>query len=73
MKNLMYRASIEMFLMRQKARDLLTNKSGVTMIEYSILLGIITALVIATIVLISGRVQSAWTGLETAWGNATGT
>ncbi|MPY75134.1 MAG: Flp family type IVb pilin [Alphaproteobacteria bacterium] len=67
MKYLMNRASIEMFLLRQKARDLLANKSGVTMIEYSILLGIITALVIATILLISGKVQTAWTSINNVW------
>lgn len=67
MKYLMNRASIEMFLLRQKARDLLANKSGVTMIEYSILLGIITALVIATILLVSGKVQTAWTTINTNW------
>ena len=69
MKYLMNRASIEMFLLRQKARDLLANKSGVTMIEYSILLGIITALVIATILIVGGKVQNSWTTISTAaWG-----
>lgn len=67
MKHLINRASIEMFLLRQKARDLLANKSGVTMIEYSILLGIITALVIGSILTISGKVQTAWSSIVTAW------
>lgn len=67
MKYLMNRASIEMFLLRQKARDLLTNKSGVTMIEYSILLGVITALVIGIIVTIATKVEGAWTTINTAW------
>jgi pilus assembly protein Flp/PilA len=67
MKNLMYRAHAELFTLRQKAHDLLKNKSGASMIEYSILIGLITAAVIATIVLVGGKVTQAWTDLNNAW------
>ena len=67
MKNLMYRACSELFLLREKGRDLLKKKDGVTMIEYSILLAIITAAVIATIALIGGKVKLAWDTINTAW------
>ena len=67
MKYLMHRASIELFLLRQKARDLLANKDGVTMIEYSILLAIITAAVILLIIAIGGKVTAAWTAIDGAW------
>ena len=52
MKTLIHRAHIELFLLREKVRDLRENKSGAAMIEYSILIGLITAAVIATIVLV---------------------
>jgi pilus assembly protein Flp/PilA len=42
------------------------NEVGATMIEYSILIGIITALVVGSIVIMGGRVQSAWSSLVTA-------
>jgi pilus assembly protein Flp/PilA len=67
MKKLMYRAQAELFLLREKARDLIANKSGASMIEYSILLGLITAAVIATIVLVAGKVEWAWTQINTNW------
>jgi pilus assembly protein Flp/PilA len=66
MKNLMYRAHAELFMLREKAQDLLKNKSGASMIEYSILIGLITAAVIATIVLVGGKVTNAWSKLEAA-------
>ena len=66
MKYLMNRASIEMFLLRQKARDLLTNKSGATMIEYSVLIALITVALIATIILVGGKILVAWTQLNLA-------
>jgi pilus assembly protein Flp/PilA len=65
MKTLFYRANTELFLMREKARDLLKNKSGAAMIEYSILIGLITAAVIATIVIVGGKIETAWNTLET--------
>jgi len=67
MKNLMYRAHSELFLLREKVRDMLENKSGAAMIEYSILIGLITAAVIATIVLVGGKVTAAWTTLNANW------
>ena len=54
MKNLMYRATAEVFLMREKLRDLRSNKSGASMIEYSLLLGLITAAIILLIVAVGG-------------------
>ena len=74
MKNLIYRAHAELFMLRHwaedqlkkhKFQDLLKNKSGASMIEYSILIGLITAAVIATIVLVGGKVTRAWTTLNT--------
>lgn len=67
MKNLMYRAHAELFMLREKAQDLLKNKSGASMVEYSILLAIITAAVIVTIGLVGDKVAKAWTDINTAW------
>jgi len=67
MKTLIYRAHTELFLMREKIRELRKNKSGAAMIEYSILIGLITAAVIATIVLVGGKVEGAWTDLNANW------
>jgi pilus assembly protein Flp/PilA len=66
MKNLMYRAYAELFQLRQTARDLLANKSGATMIEYSILIALITVALVATIILVGGKLLVAWTGLNAA-------
>jgi Flp pilus assembly pilin Flp len=66
MKNLMYRAYAELFQLRQTARDLLTNKSGATMIEYSILIALITVALIVTILAVGVKVLAAWTGLDAA-------
>jgi pilus assembly protein Flp/PilA len=66
MKNLMYRAYAEFFQLRQTARDLLTNKSGATMIEYSILIALITVALVATIILVGGKLLVAWTQLNLA-------
>lgn len=41
--------------------------SGASLIEYSILIGLITAAVIATIVLVGGKVTGAWNTLNTNW------
>ena len=40
------------------------DQSGAAMIEYSVLVGIITAGVIATVVIVGEWVGNAWTGLE---------
>jgi pilus assembly protein Flp/PilA len=66
MKNLMYRAYAELLQLRQAARDLLTNKSGATMIEYSILIALITVALVATIILVGGKLLVAWTQLNLA-------
>jgi pilus assembly protein Flp/PilA len=67
MKNLMYRAHAELFTLRQKAHDLLKNKSGAAMIEYSILIGLITAAIIVTIGLVGDKVVAAWTTINANW------
>ena len=46
---------------------LLRDDRGAAMVEYSILLGIITAAAIATIVLVGGKVGAAWTNVNGAW------
>jgi pilus assembly protein Flp/PilA len=48
-------------------KALLRDERGASMVEYSILIGIITAAAIATIVLVGGKVTAAWTTLNTAW------
>jgi pilus assembly protein Flp/PilA len=45
------------------ARD----ERGASMVEYSILIGIITAATIVTIALVGGKVSAAWTALNNAW------
>jgi pilus assembly protein Flp/PilA len=70
MKNLMYRAHAELFMLREKAQDLLKNKSGASMIEYAVLIGLITAAVIVTIGLVANKVGNAWDNLNS---NMTGT
>jgi pilus assembly protein Flp/PilA len=54
-------------LTMSKIRALLRDERGASMVEYSILIGIITATVIATIVLIGGKIGTAWTTLNNAW------
>jgi Flp pilus assembly pilin Flp len=66
MKNLMCRAYAELFQLRQAARDLLTNKSGATMIEYSVLIALLTVLLIVTIGLVGDQILVAWTTLNTS-------
>ena len=70
MKNLMYRATAEVFLMREKLRDLRSNKSGASMIEYSLLLGLITAAIILLIVAVGGKVKFAWSLINSVWNTA---
>jgi pilus assembly protein Flp/PilA len=43
------------------------DERGASMVEYSILIGIITAAAIATIVVVGGKVTTAWTTLNSAW------
>jgi pilus assembly protein Flp/PilA len=47
--------------------DLKKNIEGASLIEYSLLIGLITAAVIATIVLVANLVSGAWSGLYTNW------
>ena len=44
--------------------DLKKNIEGASLIEYSILIGLITAAVIATIVLVGNRIEVVWSNLE---------
>ena len=45
--------------------DFKKNIEGASLIEYSILIGLITAAVIVTIGLVGGKVGTAWTNLNT--------
>jgi pilus assembly protein Flp/PilA len=42
------------------------NESGAALVEYSLLIGLITVAVVATIVLVGGWVALQWTNLNTA-------
>ena len=66
MKKLFAMATTEMALMQTKLRKFAANKSGATMIEYSVLIGLITALVIALIVAVGIWIDGAWTTLNAA-------
>ena len=46
--------------------DMKKNIEGASLIEYSILIGLITAAVVATIVLIGGKVEGWWSALDSA-------
>ena len=50
-----------------KINNFLRDERGASMVEYSILIGIITAAAIASIVTIGGKVKGAWTTLVGAW------
>ena len=50
-----------------KLKALLRDERGASMVEYSILIGIITAAAIGTIVAVGGKVTTAWTTLDGAW------
>ncbi|TSE07575.1 Flp family type IVb pilin [Mesorhizobium intechi] len=43
----------------------IADDDGAAMVEYSVLLGIITVAVIATVVLVGGWVSAQWTSLNT--------
>jgi pilus assembly protein Flp/PilA len=45
------------------ARD----ERGASMVEYSLLIAIITAATVGLIVSVGGKVTTAWTTLDTAW------
>jgi pilus assembly protein Flp/PilA len=44
------------------------NESGASLVEYSLLIGLITVAVVATIVLVGTWVALQWTNLQTAVG-----
>jgi pilus assembly protein Flp/PilA len=46
--------------------DLRNDIKGASMIEYSILIGIVTAGVVGTVVLMGGKVTTWWTALDAA-------
>ena len=48
------------------ARQFRDDEDGAAMVEYTILLGIITVAVIGTVVLVGGWVGTKWTGLYAA-------
>ena len=48
-------------LLKQLGRD----EEGASLVEYSILIGLITAAVITLIVAVGGKVTNAWTALNT--------
>ena len=50
-----------------KINNFLRDERGASMVEYSILIGIVTAAAIASIVTIGGKVKGAWTTLVNAW------
>lgn len=42
------------------------DESGATMIEYSVLVGLITIALIATVLLVGGQIQGVWNALTAA-------
>jgi pilus assembly protein Flp/PilA len=44
------------------------NESGASLVEYSLLIGLITVAVVATIVIVGGWVATQWTNLSAAVG-----
>ena len=55
-------------LAKSIAVDLWKDKRGASLLEYSLLIGIIVAVTVATIGLVSGWVNLQWTTLKTALG-----
>lgn len=53
---------------KDAARKFAKDEKGAAMIEYSVLIGIITAGVIAIVILVGGWVTGEWEELETALG-----
>jgi|GEM_PF-2570848 len=52
--------------LKNRVVDIRDNIEGASLIEYSLLIGLITAAVVGTIVIIGGRVEGWWTDLDTA-------
>ena len=50
-----------------KLTALLRDERGASMVEYSILIGLITAVAIAMIAAVGVKVGAAWTTLNTVW------
>ena len=48
------------------AQQFRSNETGAAMVEYTVLLGIITVAVIATVLLVGGWVRGQWTTLQAA-------
>jgi pilus assembly protein Flp/PilA len=42
-------------------------EEGASMVEYAILLGLITAAVIAAVIIMGGKVKAAFEGVNAAW------
>ncbi|WP_192360108.1 Flp family type IVb pilin [Mesorhizobium mediterraneum] len=53
----------KLMTMTRQFRD---DENGAAMVEYTILLGIITVAVIATIILVGGWISGQWTSLQAA-------
>ncbi|WP_192360110.1 Flp family type IVb pilin [Mesorhizobium mediterraneum] len=53
----------KLMTMTRQFRD---DENGAAMVEYTILLGIITVAVIATIILVGGWISGRWTSLQAA-------
>jgi len=59
---------LKLYVKSQTAiQDLKKNIEGASLIEYSLLIGLITAAVVATIALIGPKVLKAWTDVNAAW------
>ncbi|TPN89358.1 Flp family type IVb pilin [Mesorhizobium sp. CU2] len=59
---------ITLVTMAKQFRD---DEDGAAMVEYTVLLGIITVAVIATIIAVGGWVSGEWTTLNTSLASAT--
>lgn len=47
------------------SRSLMKDDEGLALVEYTILLALIASAVIATIVLVGGKISTAWTNFNT--------
>ena len=52
--------------MMKSLRHLLRNKKGATAVEYGIMVAAIAAVIIATVFVVGGEVDAAFTAVETA-------
>lgn len=66
MLKLITRAQSELVYARSMLRKFVKSESGASLIEYSVLIILITVLTIATIGLVGGKVSQAWIDLDTA-------